>query len=774
MEPSSVARCAAGRALPRPRPCIAAALAALSAALPCQAPASQPPVASGATAHGEVVLCASFGEALLRPILAPFEAGTGYTVRVVRGGRRSADLGALQAALAQSHADVWWSQETLATAALHRAGMLRPLVPLPAAAQELPAEYRDPDGAWFGFAARTRVLMVNTERVPATARPQSMWDQLDPRFRGRVGIARPGAGTARFHLLALAATLGEAEVQRYLDGLERNGCQVVGSDTQLAERIGSGELDLGMTDTSDYLAVKRRGLPVAAILPDQDRLGTLVIPNTLACLTTGQNPAGGRALVEFLLAGAAEAALAQSERGQLPLRGGVPPPPEQAAFGAFRAMAVDFRAAHALEATFGRRLQERFQPPSAAGPVLDALPATVRLDFDAMPLGEPPHGMTVAQTGAGALGVWRVVADPSSRGGGRVLEQVDATEIGGRFPLCLYDGPAIRDAAIRVRFKTMRGDSDRAAGLVLRAIDPDNYYCCRVNSLEDNFRFYKVVDGRRIELAGRDHVPVFEDVWQTLGFEAKGDHFRMFLNGVCVFEADDGTFPGAGRAGLWLKGDSQTAFDELAIGPPGSASLADFEALAVGAAPEGWRAQSMVPGELARWVVVDSGPGAVGRRSVTPGGEVPGAGGRGGAGGRSGGALLLAPGEPSPDAVIETRFLVPTDSPGMHLAGLVARYRAADDHYYVRINLEECNVRLYRVSPTGRKLLGEVHHTTFDERQWHTARLSVEGHVWQLAIDGALQFTAVDDAAPQAGAHGLWGGFGSGALYDHARVEAFR
>ena len=48
--------------------------------------------------------------------------------------------------------------------------------------EKFPSEYRSPGGLWYGFAARTRVLIVNTDLVPETERPQSIEDLIDDRL----------------------------------------------------------------------------------------------------------------------------------------------------------------------------------------------------------------------------------------------------------------------------------------------------------------------------------------------------------------------------------------------------------------------------------------------------------------------------------------------------------------------------------------------------------------------------------------------------------------
>ncbi len=721
---------------------------------------SQAPVDASANT-AEVVLFTGLADAVVRPVLAPFEAASGYSVKVIRASRRGGqDAAAVVESFRGAHADVWWSQEALLTDSLKRAGAFERLSPPPAGADGIASRFHDPDGTWFGFAARGRIVMVNTEQVPEAAALRSMWDLIDPKWMGKVAVARPTSGTALFHFLVLRQSLGEAEAARYLDGLLANQCVVVASDSRLAELIGRGEVAVGMTDTNDFRAVQAKGMPVRAIWPDQDGRGALVIPNTLAALSTSANPQAARRLVEYLLSADAERLLAELDRGQIPLRPGVARPANVADIQQVRVLDADFGAAAALAESVGPALRQRLAP-HFAGPSVERPERTVVVDFDAMPVGAAPIGMSVAQTGAGALGVWSIT--PAEAGEvGNVLVQTDATpELGSRFPLCIVDGVAARDVSVDVRFKTMTGDTDRAAGLCVRVIDADNYYCCRVNSLEDNYRFYKVVDGRRIELAGVNRIPILEDTWQSMRLDANGSHFRMWLNGTIVFEADDDTFPGPGKVGLWLKGDSVTAFDDFVVSAPGERVASDFESEALGSAPRGF-SPAKADATAVPWHIVEAPNGAAGRRVVTP---VEGRGGRAG-------CVLLADLEESTDASIAARFKVATEGPGMHLAGLVARYRGADDHYYLRINLEECNIRLYRVTNGRRVLIGERHHTTHDDHVWHTVRMTLVGRRFEVAIDDVMQFSGVDTEAPTQGRIGVWAVPGGGTLFDQITVDA--
>jgi iron(III) transport system substrate-binding protein len=302
----------------------------------------------------EVVLYTSLNEPTARVVLDVFEQETGIEVSVQADTERDKTVGLVRTLIEERsnpRADVFWNSETANTVRLKLEGVLEKLEPPPAGAERVPAEYRDSDGVWYGFAARARVLIVNTALVPESDRPKSVWDLVDPRWKGKAGIVRPVTGTTLTHLTALHTTLGDQEFERFLQGVIDNQCHLPPGNGRLAKLVGEGEIHFGLTDSSDYRLVKSEGLPVDAIYPDQDGIGVLVIPNTVARVKGGPNPEAARRLIEFLLSDRAEELLAFHPRGHIPLKPGVRHPDEVTTSDELRTMTVDFNAVGAaLEA----------------------------------------------------------------------------------------------------------------------------------------------------------------------------------------------------------------------------------------------------------------------------------------------------------------------------------------------------------------------------------------------------------------------------------------
>jgi hypothetical protein len=195
------------------------------------------------------------------------------------------------------------------------------------------------------------------------------------------------------------------------------------------------------------------------------------------------------------------------------------------------------------------------------------------MHFDDVSTDKPPAGWTVAMTHQGGPPKWVVIADETAPSRPNVLAQLSNDATSSRFPLAVYDAVSATDGTIHVKFKTIAGKEDQAAGIVWRFRDADNYYLVRANALENNVVLYKVERGTRTAIApkgtpvntyGVKHT-VPSRTWCELAVEFRGNVFSVVFNGQKLFEAGDSTFNQAGKIGLWTKSDSVTYFDEFSF-----------------------------------------------------------------------------------------------------------------------------------------------------------------------------------------------------------------
>lgn len=183
-------------------------------------------------------------------------------------------------------------------------------------------------------------------------------------------------------------------------------------------------------------------------------------------------------------------------------------------------------------------------------------------NFDRDAVGTPPQGFTLALTGQGTVGQWVVMKEATAPSQPNALAQTSQDKTDYRFPIAITEAASYKDLALSVRFKAISGTVDQGAGLIFRLKDKDNYYVVRANALEDNFRLYHVVNGRRIQFAGTNF-KVTSQQWHEIKVEARGDEFKCYFDGQLKFSAKDSTFQDAGKIGLWTKADSVIYFDDL-------------------------------------------------------------------------------------------------------------------------------------------------------------------------------------------------------------------
>ncbi len=195
------------------------------------------------------------------------------------------------------------------------------------------------------------------------------------------------------------------------------------------------------------------------------------------------------------------------------------------------------------------------------------------ITFDSASVGRMPSGWTASVAMPGASAKWQVVKDPTAPSPPFVLAEISREAAQGYTPIAVLNQPDLRDGEISVRFKAVAGREDRAAGLVWRYRDPNNYYLVRVNALANNVELCMVRNGKRTALMPRgrhtedfsvDH-PIPSNVWGTLKVVFRGPVFSVYLNHRRVILAEDATFQSQGKVGLWTERDSLTYFDDFQV-----------------------------------------------------------------------------------------------------------------------------------------------------------------------------------------------------------------
>ncbi|MEZ6058967.1 MAG: substrate-binding domain-containing protein [Planctomycetaceae bacterium] len=322
-------------------------LAVILAAVACLATAAEllrSPLTRYSNDGTQLVVYCAHDAVFAESVIRRFESETGISVDVRFDEEANKSLGLTSLLLAEKdhpRCDVFWNNQTLGTIRLQQAGVLATYKG--AGHERVPAAYRDPAGCWTGFAARMRVVIVNTDRIDvgsknslAAARgadliggdsvPEAL-RQADDLIRehlqagslDRVAIAQPMFGTTLTHYSVLAAEWGIDKLKSWHHSLHSRGIREARGNAAVRDLVAAGICDLGFTDTDDAFSAIDSGQPVTMLPVRLDDGRTIVMPNSVAMIKGCPHPEAAARFIEFLLSEATELALANSPARQIPL-----------------------------------------------------------------------------------------------------------------------------------------------------------------------------------------------------------------------------------------------------------------------------------------------------------------------------------------------------------------------------------------------------------------------------------------------------------------------
>jgi iron(III) transport system substrate-binding protein len=212
----------------------AATAVALTLALPLLA-------ACGGEDKPSLVVYNAQHEELIDVVAKEFTAETGIEVQLRNGS--DLELGNQLATEGKaSPADVFLTENSPAMTLVDQKGLFAELDP--ATLEQIPEQYRPDDGQWTGFAARSTVMVYNTEQVSEDELPDSILDLAQPLWRDRISFSPTGADFQAI-VSAVLATQGTEATREWLAGLKANGTVYDGNNVVL-QSVNSGEKPAGV------------------------------------------------------------------------------------------------------------------------------------------------------------------------------------------------------------------------------------------------------------------------------------------------------------------------------------------------------------------------------------------------------------------------------------------------------------------------------------------------------------------------------------------------
>jgi hypothetical protein len=186
------------------------------------------------------------------------------------------------------------------------------------------------------------------------------------------------------------------------------------------------------------------------------------------------------------------------------------------------------------------------------------LAAPLLRTFEQDTLNQPPPGFIFAAIGD-ASGRWQVRGDRAARFLAYAPESLRQTgqatallsdEVGGRFR-----------ASVRFRFE----DGVRAAGMVWRYQDPENFYQATLDLTRQEVALHRVVKGARIKLEDEDDLELDPAAWHVMTVRQDDERVRIYLGGIGVVRSRTPDAGRAGRVGVWAAASAGTWFDDLRV-----------------------------------------------------------------------------------------------------------------------------------------------------------------------------------------------------------------
>jgi iron(III) transport system substrate-binding protein len=251
-----------------------------------------------------------------------FEQARGITLEL-RGGTAPELFQRMKSEGSDTPADVLVTTDLANLWRAKQAGLLQP-VHSAVLDRQVPQEFRDPDGDWYGLSLRIRTPMRSTERVPASA-VTSYEDLGDPRWKGRLCLRTSNNEYNQSLVADMLAKRGEARTTKLLESWMANDPRILGSDVDVLEAIAAGRCDVGLTNHY-YLGrilKDKPDFPVAPAWPDQDGAGAHTNLSGVGLVKGAEHRADAIALMEHLTAPEAQRAIAAN--GEFPANPKVPP-----------------------------------------------------------------------------------------------------------------------------------------------------------------------------------------------------------------------------------------------------------------------------------------------------------------------------------------------------------------------------------------------------------------------------------------------------------------
>jgi iron(III) transport system substrate-binding protein len=250
---------------------------------------------------GELVLYSGRSEQLIQPVIDAFRVKYPDVEVLLKAGNNSELANALIEEQANPQADIFITTELFTVQSLAQSGVFQSYVP--AGADLLPAEFLGADNMWTGLTRRVCVIMYNTDLVSTAEAPTSIFDLIDPKWKGQIAAAGSTNGSMQAQIAAMQQLLGEETTEEWLNSLLANDVTFFGGHTDVRKAVGAGEFKIGLVNHYYYYLQQAEGSNVGVVFPDQGegQIGLITNATAAAVVKGAPHPSVAQAFLDFLV-----------------------------------------------------------------------------------------------------------------------------------------------------------------------------------------------------------------------------------------------------------------------------------------------------------------------------------------------------------------------------------------------------------------------------------------------------------------------------------------
>ena len=279
-----------------------------------------------------------------------FTKATGVKINLIEGGE-DALMERIKNEGVNSPADVFI---TVDVGRLWRAEQMGLFVPVKSKTLEnrIPANYRDPDGNWFGFSRRARIIVYNKAAIKS-GEIATYEDLADPKYKGRI-CTRSGSHVYNLSLMgSMIGALGEEKAEAWAKGVAGNLARPPkGGDTDQLKAAAAGECDIAVSNTYYYARLLRSDKAderqvaekLGVVFPNQSGRGTHFNISGGGMLRHAPHKEAAVKFLEYLASDAAQVYFADGNNEWPVVPNVVTNNPALKAMGAFKAESLNIAA----------------------------------------------------------------------------------------------------------------------------------------------------------------------------------------------------------------------------------------------------------------------------------------------------------------------------------------------------------------------------------------------------------------------------------------------